>query len=1117
MLYFIAGRKNSGKTTAAHSVLRDCVMQKKSTMLIVPKQFTFESDKGILHALGPRLACEVEVLSFSRLADTVLKSYGGITKPVAKQGARAVFMAVALEGLQDKLKVFAKHKNEIALVNKMLDAVDDFKVKGITADALEKTADTVTDSTIKEKLLETALIYRTYEAVVAQGHFDDADLLDKIYDILLPTDFFNEKTIVIDGFREFTYPERRLISLMMGKAENVYITLCTRDPAEISDLSAFAVVNSTYRKLKSAADKIGVDCKTIITDSRSENVASQELLFLEENLYSPVFTPYRDETKDIEIISAPVLAQECDAVARRIKELLRDDFCRARDIAVVYRSDLKYEKAIKQALKKYGVSVFEDKRQPVNNQPLISFMRNLLLICSDGFDSDYIFRYLKTGLCSLNEDEISEIENYVFIWNINKKQWLEEWTANPVGYGVELDEKRLRQLKKINALREKIIAPLIKIKDQLENADAKQAITYLYRFLRDNGIDENLKKYALELESRQLIELALEQEQVWDILMEVFDEIALTLQENKVSISRLCEIFNLTVSFKSLGKLPDGYDEVFISSADRMLTKNAKAVFVVGMNSGVFPLTGDGTVFFSAREIKKLQSAGFSLFDDVKQFAFGERFFVYSALSAATEKLFLSYSTATATGEKLTRSEIVDRLEKLFPNIRQVCSKDDDIMLYIQGDESAFEYMAKNWHEDTAALAALKSYFSSHDGYSSRLQAIKRATDKSDYSFKDSSKAVKLFGKDMRFSATRLETYSKCPFMYFCKYGIYAKPRVAARLDPALGGTIVHYVLEKILADNKGEALVSMKKEEMSKQVEFYLNAYMQKYMGGGDGMSERLSYLYSRMKKVLIHLLERLCEEFSQSDFEPCDFELDIGNDERVKPFSVELEQGRVELIGMIDRVDKMDLDGKRYIRIVDYKTGGKDFNLGDVFSGLNMQMLLYLMSIWRTGTGFYENITPSGVLYFPAKITPFKANRGAQGENRQADILSQGKMSGMLVDDGDVILHMDKNRKGIFLPVKYDKKTGEVKGNFISLKQLERLGEIIDETIKNMGDSLHSGFVPASPIFSSGHTDTCLYCDYSSVCLKDAPNYRYMKKLSHSDCLIMLSGGEDNGEKLD
>lgn len=1116
MLNFIVGVKSSGKTKKAHEILGESVSAGKGAMIIVPKQFTFETDRGLLSLLGPKDACEVEVFSFSRLCHVAVSTYGGIKKPVATQGMREIFMSSAIDSLKDKLKVFSKHKNEIALVKKMLGEIDEMKGSGITYEDFEESAENTQDTMLKNKLMETALIYRTYDAMISQSHFDDSDLLMRVYEILSGTDFFSGKTIVIDGFKSFTQPEYDLIKLMLKNADNVYVTLCSEDINSTDEMSAFSYVNATARRLRLLAGNEGVGMGKIITTKRDESCFSGEMLFLQQNIYNQSFSTYDEPTDKINITEADSVEDECDAVARKIKALIRQGDCRMRDIAVVFRQNEKYEQCIKNSLKKYSLPVFEDKRQPIKNQPLICYVKNLLMIMSEGFNSECIFRLIKTELCDFSEGETAEIENYVFTWDINGKKWLNDFTGNPEGFGTSFGEKEKARLSLINETRKKITEPLLCLREKLQGANGKKTAEQIYYYLRENKVNVQLKNYAISLQEKGLSELAVEQEQVWDLLMDVFSEMSQALGDTSVTLKRFTELFDLVISGKSLGKLPDGYDEVYVCDADRMVTKSAKVVFLVGVNSGVFPAEPKENSLFSTFEKKKLSEMGTEIGEDIKNRILSEKFICYNAMSSAYHMLFVSYSTSNGI-EKLTESECVQAIRNLFPNCKTERTAQQDICQLIESEQSAFELMAKKRLCGDDEYVTLREYFKDNEKFKGRLETIERAVSDKDFAFSDKNVSTNLFGKNMYFSASQLEVYSKCPFMYFCRYGIKAKTRPKAKLDAAMGGNVVHYVLEKVLSGHKGKDFLKLSTEKIDDEIRKYLKEYMRLYMGDSEEMTARFNYLYARMYKVLHHLFQRLMAEFSDSDFEPCDFELAIGKKEMVKPFKVSLSDGSVELIGKIDRVDKMDFNDKRYIRIVDYKTGIKEFNLSDVFYGINMQMLLYLISIWRGGTEFYKDITPSGILYFPARLSACNVERNDDEETKLKKSMTTGKMNGMLVFDEDSTSGMDKSKKAIFIPVKFDSKTGNVKGNFITLKQLEKLGKMMDGIIKNMGDNLHDGLVEARPIFGPNHSETCEWCDYKDVCLKDKPKVRYAEKMSHDECIRKLMGGEGDGEKLD
>lgn len=1117
MLNFIIGAKGSGKTAKAHEILGSAVKNGKKAMLIVPKQFTFQSDKRILTLLGPKLACEVEVLSFSRLATIVLQTYGGITAPIAKEGARNILMSLAVESLSEKLTVFAKHKNEIALVSKMLDTLDEMKKEGISIADFEKTATDTADRLLSEKIRETALILRAYDAIVSDKWFDDADLLSFVAESLKGKDFFKDKIIVFDGFAYFTKPEIDIMLSALSSADEVYVTLCSDDISKNDSLSPFAFCNASARKLRLAAGNNGIKTGETILCERNPEIFSKEAFFFEKQIYKPVKQQFTYDCDNITVTCAANILSECDYVARKIKRMIREGKYRCRDISVCFRDSDSYERHLRHAFRKYGVPLFEDKRQQVENQPLITYVSALLLINAEGFSSDYIFRLCKTGLVPLTAEEISEVENYCFMWDITGKAWLSPWTENPDGLGEKMTDERKKTLEKLNCARELIINPIIAFREKSAGISGSQVIKQVYYYLRENGIDEKLKQYAVELENEGLIELALEQEQVWDLLMEAFDEIATTLDNSVVSAARLCEIFSLVISSKSLGKLPDGFDEVLICSADRMITNNAPVVFVMGLNAGVFPAVAGEKGVFSHREKDLLRECGIELGEDIQQTVTKERFLLYNALSSSYKELHMSFCVTGAAGEKLNKSEGVEEALQTFQKLTIFFDSDETDIDRVESEDSAFELMAKKWSDNTSFAFALKNYFAEKDSYRYRMNAIERAVDNSDYAFENKQNAVELFGENMSFSASKLEDYGKCPFLFFCRYGLKAKARVKAKLDAAQSGTVIHHVLEILLKKYKGKEFLELSDEKLKIEISIILKEYMDENMGSDEGKTERFNYLYYRTGKILEFIMLRLKAEFEESDFEPCDFELRIGEGAQVEPMIYQLDEGSAQLHGFIDRVDSLDKDGRRYIRIVDYKSGDKKFRLSDVLSGMNMQMLLYLVSIWRNGKGFYENIVPSGVLYFPARISPVASERDADKENRLTNRLKTAQMSGMLVDEGDVIASMEKNMRGLFIPAKYDEKKQLFKGDFITLAQLEKLSKKMDEIICNMGNSIHNGFVPATPACGSYYTDVCSWCDYGDICMKENPRYRYIPKMNHDEAVRNLMGGEENEQKLD
>ncbi len=1118
MLNFIIGREGSGKTTFTHKLLGSLAQKGERAVLIVPKQFTFESDRGVLDLLGPRLASGVDVLSFTRLADVVFKTCRGIGKPILKDTASAVMMSLALDELEEKLSFFSKHRNSIAFVKKMLSEIALLKKEAVSAKELFEASEKLPDGLLKKKTFETALIFETYDALLGESFFDDRDLLSAVYEILLESDLFDGKVVAVDDFRDFSGQEMKILELIMKKAKNVYVTLCTDNIFSTDPLSPFTCVNRTAKRLMKAANLSGTEIgETIfLTDEKNgfKTYSSPELEFLEKNLFNVLAPKYEKSFTAISVVNAPSVREECAFVASKIHKFLRTGEYRCRDIAVVYRSGEMYPKEIRYSLKKYGVPIFEDRRASVQNEPLCVLVRSLFEIIANGVSLEAVLKYAKTGLSPLSWDEISEIENYALMWSLDSNALCAKWKDNPDGFGVELSEERKETLSVLNETKDRLLEPILSLREKVKDKNASEVLCAVFNFLCEEGVNERLKEFALSLEAEGEIELALEQEQVWNIIVGIFDDLAAVLASKPVKTKKLLEFFETALETQSLGKLPDGYDEVYICDAGRIQTKMPKVIFVVGANEDVFPLPVSSEGIFSEPESEKLRE----LIPDFSKGSIDasaqERFMIYNSLCSARERLFVSYSLTDRSGKKLSESEIVSSLKELFPSLEEKSYPFKDELEMLESEQAAFEFMAENWNKDTETEKTLKKYFSKKEAFKGKLKAIERANDRKDFAFENAENAKKLFGKKLSLSASQLETYGSCPFQYFCKYGMRAKERKVASLDAANIGTVVHAVLEKLLSNHRGERIYSLDEETAGKEIKKYLEEYMEKFMGSAEERSSRFMYLYGRLFKTLFMIAKRLLAEFGESDFEPVDFELPISEKEGVRPLRISLSDGFVELHGIVDRVDVMKKDGKTYLRVVDYKTGPKEFSLSDVFSGLGMQMVLYLVSIWKNGTERYGKVIPSGVLYLPARIEPFSSERGEDEKITEGKLLSGGKMDGMILDDGEVIKGMDNSLSGRFIPIKMNKKNGAIGGNFISLAQLDALSKRTEKIMKNMGENLHGGKIPARPAYGKGHDKTCEWCSFSSVCQrKNGGKIRYIEKLSHSECLEIL---DREGEKV-
>lgn len=1127
MLHFILGRAASGKTEYLHKKLGEIVDNGKSNViLIAPEQFTFETDRGILKSLGPVRSNKIEVLSFTRIAERIFDDYSIQHKNIISEQGRLIYMSMALSALEDKLVLYKKHISDQAFTKNMLLVLEELKKSSNGESDFKSAISALPDGILKERIGELALICDTYDALIENSYLDTADVLEKLRQTLSEKHWFKGKTVALDGFTSFNAQVMSIIELIITQAEDVYVTLCADgiDYRE-GDNDSFAFTRRTALRLKGLAERSCVPvAKPIILNEETtgyKRYTSEELYALDDGLYRTSCDTFEGECENVGIYCASTPQDECDYASRKIRQLMREGY-RCRDIAVIYRDAEKYEHSLRYSFKKYSIPSFEDARQPIANQPLVLYLQNALKICSESMSTESIMRLLKTGLTPLSVDEISYLENYIYLWQIGGGEWKTDFSKSPFGFDNASDEEKAKALEKLNEMRKTVIEPLLELRSKLKDKDGLEMTRAVYEYLISTKADKSLKRLAIELEDGGEGDLAAEQEQIWDMLMQALDETAMALKDKYVSPKKYLELFNMSLSVKSLGKIPSAIDEVIVGEADRIRARGIKVVFVLGANSGVFPALNSKGGIISERDRVELLTAGIELFDVNKFKSLEERFIAYNSLCCARDKAFLSYSLMNTKGEKMLKGELVTMTSEILKNVKCVYCEDVTTEERIEGETATFEILASRFKNNDVFGKNLLHYFSNIPKYGGRIEALKRVSGNSDFHFESKTTATELFGEDMYLSASKIDKYETCPFQYFCQYGIKAKPRQRAVIDPREGGNIVHTVLEELMKKYEQLGVENTDAVQRKKDVTLALRAYAEENLGGLDDKDSRFANQFNRIATTLDIILERIVAEFENSSFKPCDFELSIGNGENAKipAYIVEADDStRVIITGSVDRVDKMELDGKTYIRVIDYKTGAKELALNDVLNGINIQMFLYLFAIIKNGKEHYgENTVPAGVLYFPAKIVSFDADRLDSEEMLKTAMIKKSRMNGVVLNDTRVIQGMDETGSGLFIPAKIDSKKGVAKDNIISLKQLKALNERIDKIISDMAQALHNGEIPAYPVKTGKQDKTCDYCDYKSVCCHEKTGkFRMYKSQKHEECLKLLSGGDENGENMD
>lgn len=1081
MLQFILGRSGSGKTHRVRSDLKELAENGSDRlMLIVPEQSSFENERAMLRLLGAQAARRVFVTSFTRLVDAVQRQYGGFAGRRLDDGGRSIFMSLAIEQVKDNLEIYRKNADNTELVGLMLQISAELKMCEISPQTLEKTSQKVPQSTLKRKMGEISLILSAYDALVSQSYIDPLDDLTRLKNTLLHHDFFSGYTVMVDSFQSFTVQEYDILELILRQASDVRITLCA-DSLDGSDSGLFAIAQRTAKNLIRIASRnyIPVAAPVVLkSGTRFENPA---LAALEEGAYRPVRKMFEQPCDGAAIYEGKNRYDEAAFVCAAIRNLVKKENFRYRDFAVIARSTDTYNGIIDTAMERWEIPYFMDRPESIDAEPLMRLILTAFKIIQYGFRSDDLFLYLKTGLAGLSTQQISELENYTFVWNLSGKKWKEEWIDHPDGFSGQFSKQDAELLGEINASRRFVVESLEHFAKKTEAANGEEMAAAAYQLLCDIHAAENLRSYAARLTQDGDSALAERELRVWDLLMQILDQTALVVGKSAITRERYAELLRLVILTSSMASIPQGLDEVTIGDANRIRTSDPKVVFLIGAAQGEFPMTPGGDCVFSDSERRELIRLGLPLNDTMEGVALQERFLAYSAMSAASQKLYITYPVSDGAGKALTPSSIPEEAQAVLKNIPVLNELELDPTWFACAEAPALELAAKKWNADDELSATLKELFRKRTS-ANRLIAVDRAARKQPARFADARVSHALLGNEIKVSATQIEKFELCRFQYFCRYGLNVQERRTAELNALEYGSLMHFLLQRLFQNLGSEKILSLSSEELHRQILAYLDEYVQQMFGGLETKTPRFAYLVSRIADSAQVVSLHIAQELVQSGFHPADFELEIGS--AVGPLVIPLpDGGEVRIDGKIDRVDVMDNDGVRYLRVVDYKTGKKEFKLSDVVYGMNMQMLVYLAALYENGEKRYGTFQPAGVLYMPANRPSVPAERGVETKSIESKAERQLRMDGLVLDDPEIITAMDHEASGQYLPVGLKNGVPDKRDHLISPSELKAVLNYLKTLIADMASELQQGEIAAVPLNGKRY-NACEWCPYQCVC---------------------------------
>lgn len=1087
-LKFVFGPSGSGKSTYLyqHVIKESEKYPKENFIVLVPEQFTMQTQKDLV-SMHPRHGImNIDVLSFARLAYRVLGETGAKKLPVLDDEGKNLILRKIAGDYEDKLTVLRGNIRKLGYITEVKSVISEFTQYDIGEEELDDMLKTLDeDSRLYYKLKDIQLLYEGFQNYLRERYITKEELLDVLSHEVKKSELLKNSVVVLDGFTGFTPVQNRLMLELMRQCRKVWVTVTIderenpysyKHPYQLFGLSK-QMVTTLIRLARE--NHITVEepvCLYGYPVKRFEK--NRELAFLERNIFRYGAGKYEKETENLEIHVAGNPREEARAVAEGIRELVRKEKYRYREIGVIVSDMNTYGDYLEQAFELYRIPVFMDHKRSILLNSFVEYLRSLLNMAEKNFSYESVFRFLRTNLAGFTYEEIDELENYVIGLGIRGyKGWQNRWIRRMK----DMEEEDLERLNHYRVqLVEKVDNLMFVLKQKRKTV--KDITMAVYEFMVKENIQERLRQTEEEFQEAGELALAKEYSQVYRIIIELFDKFVELLGGEQVGLSEYCKLLDAGLEEARVGVIPPSVDQVVAGDVQRTRLKDIKALFFVGANDSFLPGALLRTGLLSERDREKFQQAEYTLSAGGKEKAYVQKFYLYMNLTKPSEKLKIYYSKVSADGKALRPSYLIQELLRLYPDMK--VQDEDERQLFQREitEKTGLEYLIHGLQEKKLDLIwqELYTWYQKDPKWKEEVDKLVNAWYYRRPDDPLSEKiAKKLYGEDFEGSITRMEKFASCACAHFLAYGLQLKERPVYEFKAVDLGNVCHSALElfsKKASEAGGWTVITeeRRKELIDECVEEAITDYGNSVLYS----SARNEQLIVRMKQMLERTVWALTNQLKAGDFIPEAYELRFFG-------------------GKIDRVDVCETEDQIYVKVMDYKTGSKKFDVVALYHGLQLQLMIYMDAAveFQKKRHPEKEVVPAGVFYYC--IQDPLVDKTDEKEEAERAILRQLKPDGVIPFQSDVLKHLDHSTSGesLAVPVKYNK-NGSVSGHskVVTGEDFSAMMAHAREQVKNARMKILNGEVGALP-YKRGKESGCDYCPYRQICGFDVkiPGYEY------------------------
>lgn len=1149
-LQFYFGASGSGKSQKLHEDIIQAARQNPQTdyLLIVPDQFTMQTQMDLVVEHPDHIIMNIDVLSFGRLTHRILEEVGAEDVPILDDTGKSLVLRKVAQQCQGQLQVMGAHLHKIGYIHEVKSAISEFMQYGIGIREMELLTDYArTRGALYYKLQDLNVLYQAFLDYIHEKFITTEETLDKLRMALPKSEIIRDSVVAFDGFTGFTPIQNRVIQELIRLTRRVIVTVTIDDRENPYELDGehrlFHLSKKTVADLRrlakevDAAEDTPVWCRDRIEGMLPRFAQNAELNHLERNLFRYSGDTYGEQVKDLHLYEASTLKEEVRQTCIAIRKLLMGEENAAseedvrktnglhniqyRDIAVVTGDMEAYGNIVEEEFAKFGIPIYMDHTRGILRNPFAEYIRSALQIVLQDFSFESVFHYLRTGLTGFDAESVDRLENYVRRFGIRgRKRWSSLFIYKEENR--EGEEAALQQLARCNAMREQLLEQLEPLTAPMHTAG--EMVRGLYDFLVRNELQQKLARYERQFKEQGDLARAKEYGQIYALVIDLLDQIYGLLAEEEMERREFSDILDSGLTEISVGTIPQNVDRVLVGDIERTRLKQVKVLFFLGVNDGNIPKGAGNGGIISDIDREFLRESELELAPSPRQQMYIQRLYLYLNMTKPSRKLYLSYAKVGSDGRSLRPAYLIDLMRKLYPTLvveqPETCSVEEQIVCGADGiglmADMLREYAGGRGNEESRRQ--VYTFYHSYHSIPRYQDTVDRLIETAFYRYSDTplSRMVTraLYGTVLQNSVSRLERYAACAYEHFLQYGLALRERDDYSFEDVDMGNVFHGVLELFsgkLAEY-GYTWFDFPEEEAVRMVAEAIEAYAVSYGETILYSSARNQHLLKRMTRILNRTVLTLQTQLRKGSFLPERFEMSFSMIEDLDALNIALnEKDKMRLRGRIDRVDSCESEDTVYVKVIDYKSGSRKFDLAALYYGLQLQLVVYMNAAVEMEQKKHpdKKIVPAAMLYYHIDDPVVEDGEGMTPEQINARLLQELKMTGLVNKSDEAVRLLDGEftDKSDILPLER-KKDGSFSAysSVISEEDLQVISNYVNHKIRQIGSGIMEGTISVNPYEQNGN-QACTYCAYRSVCGYDGRiagyEMRKLPKMSVDDAL--------------